>query len=332
MINEQKSIVSDWQKAIETDLYNVEEKLHDTVGSDVSNIYEISKHLLTSGGKRLRPALVILASLATDGTADQNRVISIASTVELIHMASLIHDDVIDSADYRRGNITSRVKWGNKLSILGGDYMIAKAFSLLTRDGDPRIMRVLSDMTIKMSESEGLQAQCEGNVEGWREFYWTIIENKTASFLSTCCRCGAILAGACKDEEEALSRYGMELGLAFQLTDDILDIAGDPKVTGKQIGGDLREGKVTLPVLLALDLLPDSDKTGVCEGIETGCLTDQEVESLCAMINSTQAVDMARDQARTCVEKAIFSLNALPSSPSKEHLTSLATQIVFRLS
>lgn len=325
-----KKIV-DWQALVKDDLREVEIFLADAISSDVPNIRDVSNHLLSAGGKRLRPALVILASRAS-GSLLTPRTKAIAAAVEIIHMASLMHDDVIDHSDYRRGKVTANACWGNRFSILTGDYMLSKAFQLLARDGNQRVLESIAETSVKMSESEALQSLCERNIEGWRENYWQIIRNKTARFLSVCCRYGAILAGADSSTEEALAQYGMEMGVAFQLTDDILDIAGEPEVTGKSIGSDLREGKVTLPALLAIDSMPDEERKLACGLIENNESSDEDVMALCETIRSMDAIESARDHARAFAEKANECLANLPPSDAKDALIALSMNIIYRAS
>jgi len=331
LVRAERSELEDWHTAIREELQEVEERLLEAIGSDVPAVFDLSKHLLSAGGKRLRPALVVLSSKAL-GSADQTRVTSMAVTVELIHMASLMHDDVVDHSEFRRGRVTTNAFWGNKLSVLGGDCILAKAFSFLARDGDQRIMRVISDMTIRMSESEVLQALCERDVEGWRKHYWRIIRHKTAGFLSACCRCGAILAHASPAAEEALAAYGMELGMAFQLTDDLLDIVGEPGITGKAIGSDLRDGKVTLPVILALDSMTEPERARTRALIEKDDLSSEALEGLCSSIRATEAPEMARDCARTYAERATALLAKLPPSSARDGLGLLASEMIYRIS
>ncbi len=321
----------DWHSSIAGELAEVEQLLMKCCGSDVPTVFELSKHLVTAGGKRLRPALVILSAIASGQSEPKDRLAPIASSVELIHMASLIHDDVIDNSESRRGRVTANAFWGNKVSVLSGDCMLAKAFSLLAKDGDQKILSVLAEMTNRMSESEVLQALCEGDIDMWREHYWNIIRHKTAGFLASCCKCGAILSGANDGVETALSDFGMELGLAFQLTDDLLDIIGDPAVTGKPVGNDIKDGKVTLPVLLALDSMDEPEQIRLRAAIKEDILPIDEIERIIELIKRTGAVEMTRDRARSCVERAVSSLDGLADSTAKESLKAIAGQIINRI-
>jgi geranylgeranyl pyrophosphate synthase len=321
----------DWHTTIEGELTAVEILLMECCCSEVPTVFELSKHLVTAGGKRLRPALVILSAQAAGGCSDPARVTPIAATVELIHMASLVHDDVIDNSESRRGRITANAFWGNKVSVLSGDYMLAKAFTLLSRETNQRIMAELAEMTSRMSEIEVLQAISEGDIDMWREHYWDIIRHKTAGFLSSCCRCGAILAGASEEVEESLASYGMELGFAFQLTDDLLDIIGDPTVTGKPVGNDLRDGKFTLPLLLAMDGMEESGQVRLRAAVKQENLSSEEIQRVIELIDGTGAIEMTRDRARSCVERASLALDSLSSSPATENLKMIAEQIIDRI-
>lgn len=326
--NKDKS--ADWQASVKEEIHEVEAFLADTICSEVPTIKEVADHLLSAGGKRLRPALVILSSRAAIGPAANQRVRAIAAAVELIHMATLMHDDVIDHSDSRRGRVTANAFWGNRISILSGDYILAKAFRLLLKDDDQRVMDAIADTTIRMSESEVLQSLCEHSIESWRKNYWEIVRHKTAGFLSACCRCGAILSGADSSTEESLAGYGMELGMAFQLTDDILDIAGEQDVVGKPIGSDLREGKFTLPVLLAIDSMPKEEKMLACQILERSENTEEDVREFCKKIRSLDAIESAREQAQSFVERANEHLMNLPPSDAKAALISLSSHIIYR--
>ncbi len=321
----------DWLAPIRQELQDVEECLSSIIQSDVGLVYDLSKHLLSAGGKRIRPALVLLAAQAS-GSAQVNnkRLTRIAVAAELIHMATLVHDDVIDHSESRRGRMTANAFWGNKLAVLSGDCILAKAFHLLSEDADQRILQTIAQMTIQMSESEVLQTLCEHDLSGWQTNYWQIIHNKTASFLSTCCRCGAIIAGASSEVEESLAEYGMQLGIAFQLTDDILDIAGDPEITGKPVGNDLREGKATLPVLLALENMAETDRLDTFALIANPEPAQEQIESLCEIIKASSAIESARAQAKEFSERAVDVLESLPSSDAKDALTALARTTVDR--
>ena len=322
----------DWAACVAQELGDIEVALGKLTGSSVSMIARISDHLLTAGGKRVRPALVTLAAKACRVPYDADRIIAIASATELIHMATLMHDDVIDHSASRRGKVTANAFWGNKLTVLSGDYVLSRAFWLLAKDGDLRILRMMADLTVAMSEGEALQLVAAGNVKSWEEYYWRIIRDKTARFLDVCCQCGAISAGGDEDIRQALSEYGLNLGIAFQITDDILDIVGDPAETGKPVGSDLREGKFTLPALLALQNASGPDARRLDKLTTQSELSEKDVAAICEITLNCGAVEMARETAAGYVDKAHRSLDQCPPSPARDALWALGDTIITRLS
>lgn len=317
----------DWAAPVAAELNRVERTLEAVMSSDVSPAFQISMQLLTAGGKRIRPALVVLAAMAS-GECDLTRVVNIAAASELIHMASLLHDDVLDETCERRGARTANDSWGNKISVLGGDYLLSRSFQLLAANGGPEVFRLLSTTAVRMTESEILQASSEGDLSAWEANYWRIIKDKTAEFLGSCCECGAILSGADAATRQALREYGVQLGIAFQITDDVLDIAGDPALTGKPVGADLSNGKFTLPVLLALR---DWDKAQSLRVLLTaGALAEREAGRAAAMVMESGAVDTARKMALECACKAREQLDVVPDSDYTQALAALAAFVIDR--
>lgn len=319
----------EWVAPVATHLDLVDRKLESCGMSDIQTAFDLSIHMFSAGGKRVRPALVLLSAFASNAEADEGRVVNLATATELVHTASLVHDDVVDETCERRGVKTANCTWGNKLSVLGGDFMLSKAFSLLAADSDSGIMRVLSSMAIGMSESEMLQAESEGDIDAWQRNYWRIIRGKTASFLSACCECGAMVAGADKSTTDALTEYGLQIGTAFQITDDVLDIVGDPIETGKDIGSDLTHGKFTLPVLLAIqDSQIGKDLLSIVRQSE---LTSDQAREVASMISACGAVEKARESARDRARKACEQLESIPTSAYTKALESLAEFIISRV-
>ncbi|MDQ2800577.1 MAG: polyprenyl synthetase family protein, partial [Armatimonadota bacterium] len=234
------------------DLAAIEALLQDEIRSDVRAAYAISGHTLSAGGKRLRPALVTLTAHAIGGPFPAATIYASAASAELIHMASLIHDDVVDGASERRGRPTAGAAFGNQISVLVGDYLLAKSIYLAAREGNMDVIRVFSQVTVGLSEGEVLQITAKGDADTSEETYRKIIQKKTAGFIAGCCEIGAMLAGGSPAQIDALAAYGLNCGLAFQIADDLLDYLGDPRKTGKPQCSDLREGKMTLPLILAL--------------------------------------------------------------------------------
>jgi len=309
----------------------VEDRLAAITASEIEVAYDISTRLFSAGGKRVRPTLVILSALAC-GSCDYARMVDLAAAVELTHTASLVHDDVIDETAERRGIATANIRWGNKLSVLGGDFLLSKAFSLISGIGDHDVLQVLSANAVRMSEAEMLQAICEGDLKLWNANYWRIVEGKTASFMAACCECGAILAGADGLTRAMLSGYGNQLGIAFQITDDLLDILGDPSVTGKAIGTDLVHGKFTLPLLFALK---DESVANQCEKLlseskNNGGLSSESLQTIVRLIIESGAAEEARRMALDCARNACDRLGGIPSSDYKDALCALAMSIANR--
>jgi geranylgeranyl pyrophosphate synthase len=302
-------------RPIQDDLTSVETLLTTEIRSDVRAAYEISGHTLSAGGKRLRPVAVLLSARAAQGAFPANTIYASAAAVELIHMASLIHDDVVDNADQRRGRPTANAAFGNQISILVGDYLLAKSIYLAAREGNIDVIRIFSKVTVGLSEGEVLQITSRGEPETSEETYYDIIRRKTAGFISGCCEVGATLADVDESVVAVLSDFGMNLGIAFQIADDLLDFLGDVKVTGKPRCSDLREGKMTLPLIAAYRELPTSDprRAEIAQWISAPReLTPDEVESTCSLIEENGGFDYARraasrfvEQAKTCVEQSL---------------------------
>lgn len=318
-----------WMTAAGPYLDMVERRIRESVQSDVLFALALSTHLHSAGGKRIRPALSVLSALAINPSSDVERMINFATSAELVHMASLVHDDVIDEAHERRGAPTANSMWGNKLSVLGGDFLLAKAFSLLALDSDTKIIRVLSDTAVMMTESEILQASNEGSLADWRANYWKIIRGKTASFMSACCECGAIIAEAPDHLRIAVAEYGMQIGFAFQITDDLLDICGDPSITGKELGTDLAHGKYTLPVLLALEI-PDDEIGFSLTRMANNKINKDQAKELAGLIAKSEAANKARQMAADCAHKALDQLTNLADSEYKTALAHLAVSLTDR--
>jgi len=319
-----------WAVPIASELEAVEARLIDVVGSDVPAAAQSTASLLAAGGKRIRPALVILSALAVNPDANRDAVVDLAAATELVHSASLMHDDVVDETKERRGTATSSAQWGNKISVLAGDFLLAKAFALLAGYEDFEIVKLLADTAIKMSESEILQASAEGDVSMWENNYWRIIRDKTARFMSACCQCGAIIAGASSDARAALGEYGIDLGIAFQVADDILDVVGDSSVTGKDAGTDLTHGKFTLPVILALRNLDYTRRQEVVEKLRAQKIAPEDAKDIAHLAAACGAVELSRQAAATHVDRAKSELQNLPESVYTQALSDMASFVVRR--
>lgn len=314
-----------WARPISTQLDLVETTLDAVAASDVSVATDMSSRLFAAGGKRIRPALALLSALANGADGSDERLIDFAASTELVHSASLLHDDVVDETRARRGVLTANATWGNKLSVLGGDFLLSKAFALLARVRNLDILSALSSSAVAMTEGEMLQAASEGSLQAWQENYWRIIRGKTAALMGACCECGAILAGTDPTVRESMASFGIEIGLAFQITDDLLDISGDPAVTGKEIGADLTNGKFTLPILLALERCPEE-----AAKLSSGEATAAEAKRLATLAVECGAAEAARRMAVDHVQSARSQLASLPASEYTAALDLLASSLADR--
>ncbi|MBB3047483.1 octaprenyl-diphosphate synthase [Litorivivens lipolytica] len=284
------------------------EQLH----SDVDLVENIGHYIVDAGGKRLRPLLALLSAGACGGINDKH--IQLAAVIEFIHTATLLHDDVVDVSALRRGRPTANDKWGSAPSVLVGDFIYSRAFQMLVSIGDMGVMGLLSDTTNTIAEGEVLQLVRAGNADGDREQYFSVIQNKTAVLFAAAC-CGAALLSDQRNYADTLYEYGMNLGMAFQLIDDVLDYEGNPEETGKNIGDDLNEGKATLPLIYAMENGSQSESDLIRQAIteKSAANLNQVVE----IVRSTGALDYTRNVAREYSGDALTAL--VPLKASKYH-------------
>ena len=313
---------------IADDLRKVEEEIRTDSISSVDAITAIGKYLHDGGGKRLRPALLLLSAGACGFQGDM--AIRLGVVVELIHTATLVHDDVIDAADIRRGRPSTNSRWGNHVSVLAGDWLYMQAFSLSLRERSFHILDLLTSLTQMMVEGELMQLDNLGKVDLTEEDYFDLVNRKTAGLFAVCARLGAVVAGADDKTEAGLGEYGWNLGMAFQLVDDILDFTSNAKKLGKPVGRDLREGKVTLPLILALERCTKSERDLV-EGVvrERAC-ESEKLEAILTLLAKYQGVELARRRAAAFGEKAREWIVDLPDSPHKAALTSVTELVIDR--
>ncbi len=307
----------------------VEAALHQQVGSRVPMVEEVGKLTLEAGGKRLRPALVRLSAAASGKPYDPHRAVQLGCAMEMIHMATLIHDDVIDDADTRRGAPTAFSRYGATASILGGDVLLAKAMELLALDGDLAIIRMVSRAVVELAEGEVEELTLRGRLDISAEEYKQVIRMKTAGFIECCCRVGSLLAGADESTEESLARYGHGLGMAFQIVDDVLDFRGDAAKTGKPVAGDFREGQPTLPLLFLLDRLSPPERAEVDRsfGAEPSAET---IDQVIRLMNRYGSLSQAYQTACEYATEAIAGLNSLTDSHERRLLTGVAQFVLDR--
>ena len=317
---------------IEDDLARVEDRLLAETRSEIGAVRDISGHTLLSGGKRLRPAVAILGSRVVGRRAPSDRDYTAAAAVELIHMATLMHDDVVDEAPERRGRPTAAAIYGNGIAVLTGDYLLAKSIQLLCRDDENlQLVRLFADVTVGMAEGEVLQAAVAGRLDTPLSTYEDVIERKTARFLAGCSEAGGLLGGATEAEAAALRAYGHHLGMAFQIADDLLDFLGDPKRTGKPLGTDLRDGRITLPLIHAVGVAGSAERSVLEALLRKGmALTDGEVSEVTGLLERLGGFARARAVAEERVERAVAELSRFPASIYKMALTDLARYVVAR--
>ena len=287
---------------------------------------QLVRHILAAGGKKLRPLITLLcASLQTPADA---RAVKVAAAIEILHAATLIHDDVIDHAYVRRGLPTANSMWSNTLAVLSGDYLFAKCSHIVAQMGDPALVRMLARTVMRMVASETTQFSSIEQTDVLEDEYFRKVQGKTASLLELCCEAGGLVGGASEEERRALRRYGENLGTAFQIADDILDITGSEEELGKPVGGDLREGTITLPIIIFLRQEP-------AHAAVTGLL-NQEVDNEGAVweavgaIRDSVAIEIAYDMAWQFGERARSALNAVPSGDSRDSLNMLIDYVIER--
>lgn len=318
-------------KLIAADLQEVEDVIERNIQSEVPLVYEISRYLLGSGGKRLRPSVLLLAS-GSCGLFKGVERIKAAAALELIHTATLLHDDVVDEAEVRRGKTSSNVVWGNKPTVLVGDFMLAKALGLIQECGSLELIKAVTDASAKLAEGQVLEVMSGKNmIDITEEICFDIMEFKTASLIESCGKIGGILAGSENGYVTALSKYGLNIGLAFQLIDDALDYSSTEDVFGKQVGQDILEGKMTLPLFYSIEKASGDEKSELKAILEKDELEDNEVELLRGVVEKYNGVEATKDVARKYVGIAKESIVNIPSNKYKDSLNHLADFVVDRI-
>ena len=322
--NSANSAYLDLRNLVTKKLDKVEELINLKLESKVDLIQKMTKHHLNSGGKRLR-ALLTLGSAKLAGYDLGDRDINLASCVELIHSATLLHDDVIDESDLRRGNKTTNNIWGNQSSILTGDYLLSRCFEIMVDDGDLEILKLLSSTSSKIAQGEVLQLQHKGEADLLEDTYIDIINLKTASLFSAATKTGACLAGSNEKEKKALESYGKNLGLAFQIADDALDYYGKDKFFGKEIGKDFFEGKVTLPLIIVFQKGNNEEKSFLYEIMKKEKRTEDDFSETLALIYKYKAVEATFKKAEYFVNVSSDALAIFSDSEDKKILQNLTS-------
>ena len=305
-------------------LQKVENLIQEKLRSEVNLIQKMSNHHLRSGGKRLR-ALLTLESAKLTGYKEDKRDINLAACVELIHSATLLHDDVIDESELRRGVKTTNSVWGNQSSILVGDYLLSRCFEMMVEDGDLEVLKLLSSTSSKIAQGEVLQLQHKGEADLLEETYIDIINLKTASLFSAATKTGACLSGSNEKEKKALESYGRNLGLAFQIADDALDFYAKEKLFGKEIGKDFFEGKVTLPMIIIFQKGNKEEKNFLNEIMKKEKRTEQDFSNTLSLINKYKAVEATFKKAEYFVNVSYDALAIFPDNEDKKILQNLTS-------
>jgi len=313
---------------IKSDLDKVEQRLEEYLSSDSPLIYQVAQYLLERKGKRLRPALVLL-SFDRDNSSNTDKALDAAVVVELIHTATLLHDDVIDQSTTRRGKASVNYRWSNLVSVLMGDYLLAKSFKILVQTGLTPLLKAVSKATESISLGELLQIQERGNYNLTERVYLKIITDKTASLFSVACKSGAIARGVDEKTQYIYQRFGEDFGMSFQIIDDLLDLVGDKEKTGKELGNDLQEGKITLPLIYALANSEDGTRDKIMKILEDG-YKPEHFSQMCSFVKKEGGVEYSLKRAQDFGNEALELISELNPTEYKEALEKLVDFILTR--
>src|SRR4051812_2717582 len=304
---------------VSADLNHVNSVILERMQSEVALIPELAGHLIAGGGKRMRPMLTLACARLLDyGGARHHKL---AAAVEFIHTATLLHDDVVDGSGLRRGRRTANIIWGNPASVLVGDFLFSRSFELMVEDGSLRVLKILSRASAIIAEGEVDQLTAQRRIETGEDHYLEIIQAKTAALFAAACRIAGVVAERGEEVERALDCYGRNLGIAFQLVDDAIDYASDPETMGKGVGDDFRDGKVTLPVILAFARGSAADRLFWQEAMAGARTSDDDLRHAIRLLEASGALADTIDRARTYGQRAIDSLGAFPGGKAKAALT-----------
>ena len=320
--------MADVWEAYRAELDGVEHQVRQNLDSSVTLVNTVAAHILNSGGKRVRPLLLLLSARLCGYTGHEHY--QLGSLIEFIHTATLLHDDVVDEADIRRGRRTARKVWGNQISILVGDYLYSKAMAQIVEFRSHGMNEVLAEACTKMAEGEVLQLYYNGNPSMPESDYIKIVEHKTAGLIAAACRMGAILAEASEEKQSALFRFGQYLGIAFQVADDTLDYNADGERLGKTLGQDLRQGKATLPLLHLLDHCSEQDRTMIKDRMETRTLSREDLERILGLMQDAGSLAYAMERAKTYIAAAQQELEAFEDSSARRALAVAADYMITR--
>ena len=314
----------DLKKSVDEKLVLVEEKIKTKLNSDVGLVQKMTNYHIQTGGKRLR-ALLTLGSAKLCGYLKGGRDINLAACVELIHAATLMHDDVIDVSSVRRGKKTINSIWGNQSSILVGDYLLSRCFEMMVEDGNLEVLKLLSSTSSKIAQGEILQLQHKGDIDMLEETYLKIISTKTAVLFSASTKVGAILANKKNNEKDALEFYGKNLGLTFQIADDILDYNSELKLFGKKIGNDFYEGKITLPIILLFQQINNIEKQNLKDIFKKNTRSENDLKFTLELISKYKIINQCYKKAEHFINLASNSLSMFEDTKEKKILENLTS-------
>ena len=314
--------------SVQADLQKVEDAIKSQLHSSQPVINEIANYVIDNGGKRIRPALFLLSAKMAGASGDH--LPKVAASFEMIHTASLLHDDVVDDANLRRGRPSSKAKWGNQISVLVGDFLWCKGCGLLVDHGSIKLLDVVTKSIVSVTEGVLLEISRQNDVEMDEQGYFDIIRGKTAALFAACCESAGHAAEVSEQFVIALKRYGMDLGMAFQLSDDALDYVSDEKRFGKKAGGDLREGRLTYPLIIALKQANEDEKRAIRDALIADHLSDEQFQAVLAIIQKYKGVDATIQLAHEYADKAIESLSIFKPSMERDALTAAVNYTVER--
>jgi octaprenyl-diphosphate synthase len=314
--------------AVKDDLDDIENALVNNLNPYLDLVSEVAGHILFSGGKRLRPLLMVLSARICGYNGDYQKTFSTA--LEYLHAATLLHDDVVDEATLRRGKPVANLKWGSPITILVGDYLLARALSISAGTGRLRVVQILAGLTENMSQGEVHQLMRKGDVNLTESEYKEVIRRKTAMLFEAACRVSAVMADATEEQETALSNYGYNLGIAFQMADDLFDYTLQTSDFGKEVGADLREGKLTLPVIYALQQAPSSDRDIMIKIIQDQDFSEADFRTLTELLKKYGGLTYTHNMAASYIDTAKKALAVFDPSPTKDTMLDIAEYVLTR--
>ena len=314
--------------AVGDDLNDIEKALSDNLNPYLDLVSEVAGHLLFSGGKRLRPLLMVLSARICGYTGNYEKTFSTA--LEYLHTATLLHDDLVDEAAMRRGKAAAHSTWGNSIAVLVGDYLLARALSISAGTGRLRVIQILAELTENMSQGEVHQLMRKGDINLKEEEYLEVIRRKTAMLFEAACRVSAIIADAPEEREKALADYGYNLGIAFQMADDLFDYTLTTSDFGKEVGADLREGKLTLPVIHALKNTTNDDKDRMVKIIQNQDFSAEEFKTLVELLDKHGGLAYTQNTAASYIDNAKKALSLFEPSQTKDIMMDIADYVLAR--